>query len=293
MNRVPDLDDFLHEVGKRVKSVRAQIGLTRKELSKLSSVSERHLAQLETGGGNISLRLLRQIADATSTPIETFVKQDSNLDTFAYIRNRINEVDTDCQEEFLAHINQWFEQCKSRNKSGRVALIGLRGAGKSTIGKRAAEKAGLPFVELHKEIVRKSGIATEEIFSLYGEGGYRQLERQCLKGVCANSSQFLLAVSGGIVEDSETYNLLLQSFHTVWLTAQPQEHMGRVMAQGDRRPVQGNPDAMENLRRLLARREPMYQLADHRIDTSGHTVVECCEMLQGIINSIRVADEDN
>lgn len=283
---IGDSQNFLGMLGARVRAARGNAGLTRKALSIRCGVSERHLAQVETGKGNISIRLLRQIAEAIEIPLESLVRKDDYEDETLAILQRIEKLDRIDKVELLSFIEQWAANRGSRDKQKRVALIGLRGAGKSTIGRLAGEKLGLPFLELDDEIERVSGLAIAEIFSLYGEQRYRELERECLNGVIESNTEFVIAVAGGIVSNMDTYSLLLRNCHTVWLTAQPEEHMGRVMAQGDRRAVDGNPDAMKNLKSLLESRTPLYRRAHYRIDTSGKKPAECCEEIVDLLDSV-------
>lgn len=275
--------ELLIVVGKRVRAARESIGLTRRELSTNSGVSERHIAQLETGKGNISVRLLQQIARAIETPIEQLVQRTALSAQAQRIVERMEPLDDQQKTDLLQHVEHWIEQHQLGGKNGRIALIGLRGAGKSTIGSRAALQLGMPFIEQDQEITRESGLTVADIFSLYGEQRYRELERLCLEKITREHSNFVLAVAGGIVSNAETYKILLNNFHTVWLTAEPEEHMGRVMAQGDRRPVEGNPDAMNNLRTLLASRQPHYQRAQYRLDTSGKSIADCSNELAQLI----------
>jgi XRE family aerobic/anaerobic benzoate catabolism transcriptional regulator len=277
---------FLSQVGSRVRAARTRAGLTRKQLSLACGVSERHLAQVETGKGNISIRLLRQIAAAIQTPLEQLVRQQGDLEEMSLLIDRIGNLDRPEMVELLNQIDQWMADRQSQDKQGRIALIGLKGAGKSTIGSRTAAQLNLPFIELDDEITRESGLSIEEIFALYGEQRYRELEHECLKKMIAESRQFVLAVAGGIVSNLDTFSLLLGSFHTVWLCAAPEEHMGRVMAKGDRRAVEGNPDAMDNLRSLLAARQPLYQRAHHRLETSDKSIAECCKELSDLIQAV-------
>ncbi len=221
---------FLSQVGGRVRAARTRAGLTRKQLSLACGVSERHLAQVETGKGNISIRLLRQIAAAIQTPVEHLVRQGGDLQEMSLLIDRIGKLDRAEMVELLNQIDQWMIDRQSQDKQGRIALIGLKGAGKSSIGSRAAMRLDLPFIELDDEIIQESGLSIEEIFSLYGEQRYRELEHQCLKKVTAENRRFILAVAGGIVSNLDTFTLLLSSFHTVWLSAAPEEHMGRVVA---------------------------------------------------------------
>ncbi len=275
---------FLAHVGSRVRATRNHLHLTRKQLSIQSRVSQRHLAQLETGQGNISIRLLRQIADAMDSSVEQLVNQEQ--DALTPLLNQIRQLNSEEKTDLGKQLNQWLIERKSRDRAGRIALIGLRGAGKSTIGRRTGEQLGIPFVELDQEIVQRSGLATEEIFSLYGDSGYRMLERECLDQIIRTQQQLILAVAGGIVTNLDTFKILLHSFHTIWLKATPEEHMGRVIAQGDRRPAKGNPDAMDNLRELIELRQPLYQRARYRLKTSEKSITECCNDLGKIITDL-------
>jgi XRE family aerobic/anaerobic benzoate catabolism transcriptional regulator len=162
----------------------------------------------------------------------------------------------------------------------RITLIGLRGAGKSTLGQALAKSLRRPFVELDKEIEREAGISLSEIFLLYGQAGYRRIERRCLERIIHSQDEIILSVGGGIVSEPETYNLLLLNCYTVWVKAQPEEHMARVVAQGDVRPMAGHAEAMDDLRNILSAREPLYSKADVTLDTSARSVEESLEALQ-------------
>lgn len=229
---------FLGALGQRVRALRTDRGLSRRRLAEHAGVSQRYLAQLEGGQGNVSVRLLRRIALALST-------QPAELLPPA-----------------TAH-------------PMGVALIGLRGAGKSTLGRRAADELELPFVELNERVAVASGLGTEEIFNLYGAEGFRRFELGCLEALIAAARPVVLATGGGIVEKPETLSLLLANFLVVWVRARPQEHMQRVQEQGDTRPMSGHQHAMDALQRILDGRAALYARAHCQLDTSGRRVENC------------------
>jgi XRE family aerobic/anaerobic benzoate catabolism transcriptional regulator len=230
---------FLARLGDRVREARNMRGMSRRVLSDISGVSERYLAQLEGGSGNISIILLRDIALSLGLQLEDMVRE---------------------AEDSTANVSK---------RASRLALVGLRGAGKSTLGKALARRLGFRFVELNDVIRELSGLPISELFNLYGQDGYRRFEAEALDLVASQRSQVVLAVAGGIVADDSAYETLLNTFHTIWLKATPEEHMNRVRAQGDLRPMEGNPEAMERLRQLLASRMQDYSRARYEFDTSG------------------------
>ena len=223
---------FLSRLGERVRAWRAAHDSTRKTLALSSGVSERYLAQLEAGQGNVSVLLLRRVARAMGVTVESLVRE---------------------------------EQAAARC----IALIGLRGAGKSTLGKKLAELQGAAFIELDHEVEKDAGAALGEVFALYGQEAFRRFERRALERVLAAQERAVIAVGGGLVTDPGSYDLLLARCQCVWLRASPEEHMSRVVAQGDLRPMQGNGEAMGDLNRILDAREPLYSKADAMLDTSG------------------------
>jgi len=230
---------LLQEVGERVRTRREALGLTQKELSSRAGLSIRFLAQLERGDGNISLRRFAEVAAALGvTPAALLAGSHAP---------------------------------EPREPRGPiVALLGLRGAGKSTIGARLAAGLGVPFVELDALIERAAGLSLAEIFELHGEAYYRRLERETLRAFLADhQGGAVLATGGSIVGDRETYRLLREHTVTVWLRARPEDHWNRVLQQGDQRPMAESPHAMAELRALLAAREPLYATAHHTIDTSA------------------------
>lgn len=282
--RRPDLsaadNDFLRMLGERIRELRARRGMTRKILAQQSGVSERYLAQLETGHGNISIVLLRQIAQAMGLPLVDVVRegpeQPVELTLLLQFLSRLPLKKLARARDLLA---AEFDAAGSHDRRRRIALIGLRGAGKSTLGQMLATRLGVAFVEAARDIEREAGTVLSEIFSLYGQAAYRRYERRALEGLLEKHDAFVLAPGGSVVSEPATYDLLLSSCFTVWLKATPEEHMARVVAQGDYRPMGGNGEAMEDLRRILAGREALYAKADAIVDTSGKSVEQSFDEL--------------
>lgn len=262
---------FLRLVGERVRLSRTRMGLSRKTLSECSGVSQRYLAQLEAGEGNISIALLRRISEALNHRIEWLVTEDDPWTSDIATVTSLFRLATKAQRDKVIKILN--PESKAR-RANRVALIGLRGAGKSTLGRKAASTLNVPFLELNEEVELISGMPVNEIIALYGQEGYRHLERQAAERVVASYDAILLAAAGGIVSNPATFQYLLRHFHTVWLRARPEEHMSRVRAQGDTRPMAGNPEAMNELQAILRSRESLYASADVSIDTSGKSESE-------------------
>ncbi|WP_051927516.1 helix-turn-helix transcriptional regulator [Ruegeria halocynthiae] len=264
------ISELMVQVGERVRSARERKGISRRILSESSGVSQRYLAQLEAGTGNISIGLLLRVAHSLDHKIEWFVgENDPWNSTSLRVAELFSSADKKTRELVLRALGPAPHES---GRAERVCLIGLRGAGKSTLGKLAAEKLDIPFLELNKEIALYGGMPMDEILALYGQEGYRRLEASSLDRVTENYDRVILAVAGGIVSEPETYNKLLSRFHTVWLKASPQEHMDRVRAQGDERPMEGNADAMEQLKSILTSREALYARADVMVDTSNHSL---------------------
>lgn len=223
---------YLLQLGGRVREWRAGHGMTRRALAAASGISERYLAQLEGGAGNISILLLRKVARAMRVPVESLVRE-------AALETR------------------------------PIALLGLRGAGKSTLGARLAEALRLRFVELDREVEKEAGAALGEMFALYGQDAFRRFERRALERVLANGEKLVIATGGSLVTDTGTYELLLERCRCVWLKASPEEHMARVIAQGDMRPFKGRSAALDEIKKLLADRNRLYGRAELVLDTSG------------------------
>lgn len=270
--------NFLRRLGERVRNARARRGMTRRLLSQDSGVSERYLAELESGRGNVSIILLRQIAGAMNMALDELAREGDDPPValtllLEYLRrlhpNQLTQAQEMLSERFGA----------ARQRDGRVAFIGLRGAGKSTVGRLAAQKLGIPFVELAREVESDAGMRLDEIFSLSGQAAYRRYERRALERVIEEHDRAVIITGGGSIADPATYEMLLSSCFTVWLNATPEEHMNRVIAQGDSRPMAGNPQAMDDLRRILRNRETLYAQADIAIDTTDLSPGEVLEEL--------------
>jgi len=281
--------EYLRELGETVRAARAQRGMTRRMLAIHSGVSERFLAQLESGTGNASVLILRQISQALNLspeamlpgPHETSLEMKRTVDLLQGLRPvELTEVQELLLERFGPRKNEG-------DRRHRIALIGLRGAGKSTIGKLLAKKLGLSFFELDRLIEQTSGIALSMIFDLYGQSGFRRFERRCLDDLLNTQKQFVVATGGSLVSEPSTYERLLTNCYTIWLRATPQEHMSRVIAQGDMRPMAQNPEAMADLQRILQEREELYGRADASINTSVKSVEEVvAEALQSLEDTV-------
>jgi XRE family aerobic/anaerobic benzoate catabolism transcriptional regulator len=239
---------YLSLLGDRVRALRSEHGLTRRALAAASGVSERYLAQLEAGEGNISVLLLRKVARAMGVPVETLVREEAEP-----------------------------QKC--------IALIGLRGAGKSTLGAKLAEHLEIPFVELDREVEREAGAELGEVFAMYGQDSFRRFERRALERVLAQHERAVIATGGGLVTDAGTYKLLRERCLCVWLKASPEEHMARVIAQGDMRPFKGRSAALEEIRRLLADRDRLYGRADVALDTSGKSARASLSQLLSLVKT--------
>lgn len=280
-----DDGEFLMSLGKRVREIRDRRGMTRKLVAREAGVSERHLAHLEAGEGNVSIVLLRHITRALDVSlIELLAPEAEDTVEKRLIRRFLERLPQHRLEEVVFRLMRDFGHEEAVRRK-RVALIGLRGAGKSTLGNRLAKEMGVGFIELDREIERETGMPASELFALYGQAGYRRIEQRTLERVIRDNERGVISVGGGVVAQQETYDMLLSNCLTVWVKAQPEEHMARVMAQGDLRPMAGNDEAMEDLKRILEAREPLYAKADTVIDTSGETVDESFMKLRQLVMS--------
>ncbi|WP_169566334.1 helix-turn-helix transcriptional regulator [Sneathiella limimaris] len=275
------VNTLISNVGDRVRKARESKGIPRRVLSEMSGVSPRYLAQLETGAGNISIGLLQRVAIALDHKIEWFVgEEDPWTSDVLKIAEAYKSADHQTQETVMRLLSPVTDETR---RASRVCLIGLRGAGKSTLGRRAGELLDVPFVELNSWIEEQSGMPVSEVMALYGQEGYRKLEAEALQRVVATHDSVILAVGGGIVSEPLTFNILLNHFHTVWVKAAPEEHMNRVRAQGDERPMAGNPEAMDHLKSLLDSREAMYARAGATLDTSGKSEDQSLQELLALL----------
>ena len=273
-------ETFLHALGERVRDARARRGMTRKILAHDSGVSERYLAQLETGQGNASVLLLQRIAAALNLPVTGLLQEHPEQPAeLALIEQFLQRLPAQKLPAVRSQLMRDYATAHA-DRMQRIALIGLRGAGKSTLGNRLAKELAVPFIELDREVEREAGTSLSEIFLLYGQAGYRRYERRCLEHVIEKNERVVIATGGSIVSEPGTYDLLLSACHTVWLKAQPEEHMARVVAQGDTRPMTGNREAMEDLHRILRGRNALYGRADVTIDTAHRTIEQSLQQLR-------------
>ena len=278
-------DPFLVALGERVRALRARKGMTRRALSAASAVSERHLANLELGVGNVSVLVLRQIAGALGCQLAELLGDETTASPeWLLIRDLLRGRDDEAlRRGRLALAELYGESARPDARASRVALIGLRGAGKSTLGALLADDRRVPFVELNREIERVAGCGLGEIHNLLGPAAYRRYERRALEETIQLYPDAVIATPGGIVSDPATFNLLLAHCTTVWLKATPEEHMQRVVAQGDLRPMSGNREAMDDLKHILAGRAAFYAKADAVCDTGARTVEQAFSALKALL----------
>ena len=267
-----DTDAYLRRLGERVRTLRNQRGMTRKALARHAKVSERYLAQLEAGLGNGSIVLLRRIARAIGLPVTQLVHEGAEpaLD-FVLLSQFLERLSPPTLAEARDLLLERFSKPSEGARRQRIALIGLRGGGKSTLGRMLADRLGVPFIELDREIERRSGATLSEIFDMFGQETFRRAEREALDDVLRQHQNFVIATSGSIVTEPGTLELLLASCFTVWVRADPEEHMRRVMAQGDMRPMANSARAMDDLISILRSREPLYAKAEVALITTGKT----------------------
>ena len=265
---------FLVALGERVRALRARRGMTRKAVSIAADVSERHLANLEYGEGNASILVLLEVARALHCPLAELIGDVTTSSPEWLLSRELLESRDDASLRRVRIAIGEMLGTGSGNTAicTRVALIGLRGAGKSTLGQMLAEDLGYPFVELSREIEKFAGCSVSEIQALYGMNAYRRYERRALEETIQIYPEAVIATPGGLVSDPATFNQLLSHCTTVWLQADPEDHMKRVTAQGDLRPMAGSRQAMEDLKGILAGRAAFYSKAQHKVDTSAQSL---------------------
>ena len=281
---------FLLGLGERVRALRARRGMTRKALAVATDVSERHLANLEYGVGNASVLILLQVAQALRcTLAELLGDVTTRSPEWLMIREMLENSDEATLRRVRIAVGELLgtggAHGHGQQRSSRVALIGLRGAGKSTLGRMLADDLGYPFVELSREIEKFAGCSINEIQSLYGQNAYRRYERRALEEAIQIYPEAVIATPGGLVSDPATFNQLLSHCTTVWLQADPEDHMKRVAAQGDMRPMAGNREAMEDLKGILATRAAFYSKAEFRLDTSATPLEPTFAALRRLVRS--------
>jgi XRE family aerobic/anaerobic benzoate catabolism transcriptional regulator len=269
-------EGFLAALGARVRTLRVEAKLSLQDLAHLAEISPRFLSELEAGRGNISVARLAGIAAALQQPLQSVIPASpENGSPRARIWNLIGA----CTPEDLEELSAWLASRQRKPYPKSIALVGVRGAGKSTIGERVAARIGIPFIELDQVIERNAGMSLVEMFTLHGESYYRRLEREAAEKLLTNSPPVVLATGGSVVTHPETWDLMRRQCHTVWLKARAKDHWDRVVAQGDLRPIANNPSARDELKALLRAREPLYAQAELVADTSKHSVDEVAEMI--------------
>ncbi len=278
---------LLVALGERVRTLRARRGLTRKVLAASADVSERHLANLEYGVGNASILVLQQVASALQSSLAELL---GDITTSSAEWLLIRELLAGRDESELRRARLLLSEMVGPPggdpaRRRRIALVGLRGAGKSSLGRLLADALDVPFVELGREIERLAGCSIREIHDLYGTNAYRRYERRALDETVQRHQDVVIATPGGIVSDPATFNRLLARCTTVWLQTSPEEHMGRVAAQGDVRPMAASSEAMEDLKRILAGRAAFYAKADMVLDTCGRPLEQSLRELQALVGA--------
>src|SRR5690349_13304911 len=275
---------FAAEIGRMVRLGRARRGMSRRQLAQESGTSERYLAQIEGGTGNPSVLVLRAIADALEMPMFELLPQTGGVAApYARIIDLIGRAPPSDLASIAELIERQLAHAAATDRARRIGLVGLRGAGKSTLGKLLAEKLGVPFVELDRMVEQQYGASIPLLIEMSGVATFRRHERACLERVIAENKSAVIATAGGIVSNPETYGLLLRRTHTVWISAQPQEHMSRVMKQGDFRPMAKNREAMADLHSILESRRADYARAELNLDTSGATVQQSFAKLTRLV----------
>ena len=273
--RAPDANEhgraLMLSIGRQVRLQRTRRGITRRELSRRTDISERYLGEIEKGRANVTVGLLLRIAETLGQPLSAFLPANEGKARISQPLGKLLSRLSPNQQAAL--YRRLLRETKAEMDGVRgIALIGLRGAGKSTLGAMLAKANKVPFIRLTDTIQDLSGMATGELLEMMGPDAYRRLERQALERIVQNHPMAVLEAGGGLVLETDTFNLLMQAYRVIWLKAAPEEHMQRVMDQGDLRPMAGNSQAMYELRLILKEREPYYSQADNVIDTAGRDI---------------------
>ena len=284
------------ELGARVRAWRARRGMTRKQLAADSGLSERFLADVEAGKGNVSIASLETTARALNITVLDLL-QDAPRPALARVQSLLASLDDAQLDQAYGLLASGFGLADAKGREQRIALVGLRGAGKTTLGEALAAQRGVPFVELDREIEREAGTSMNEILLLHGQAGYRRYERRALLRIAEDYAEGVVMTTGGsIVSERETFDLLQSHFYCVWLKASPEEHMSRVVAQGDTRPFEttrgATQEAMEDIRRILASREPLYARADAVIDTAHRSVKQSLKDLGRAVPALPTIEKE-
>lgn len=275
---------FLVALGERVRDLRARRGMTRRAAAQSAHISERHWANLEYGTGNASIIVLVQVAEALHCSLAELTGDvTTSSPEWLLLRELLEHRDEAALRRARVAVGELFGTGGGNPaRSPRIALIGLRGAGKSTLGRMLADDLGFAFVELSREIEKFAGCTVAEIQALYGQNAYRRYERRALEETIQLHGEAVLAIPGGLVSDAATFNLLLAHCTTIWLQALPEDHMQRVAAQGDLRPMAASAEAMEDLKRILAGRAAFYSKADFVVNTSAQPLTESFAILRAV-----------
>ncbi len=280
-------NSFLTVLGERARALRARRGLTRKAVASAANVSERHLASLEYGEGNASILVLVQVASALQcTLAELLGDVTTTSPEWLLLREMLSQRSEADLRRVRVQISAMFGTTHEAARTNRIALIGLRGAGKTTLGQRLAKDLGYEFIELSREIEKFAGCSISEIHNLYGTHAYRRYERRALEEVIQIYPEVVIATPGGLVSDSATLNEMLSHCYTVWLQAKPEDHLTRVAAQGDMRPMAASSEALDDLKMILEGRSAFYAKADMTFDTSGQPLEETFHALRARLRAV-------